>query len=510
MQLISECFECLLESVVTEPEVPVSRLPMFSRKEQQLLAAWNDTKREHPRVEGLHRLFEAQVGRTPFAPALLAGTERISYNELNERANRLAHHLIGLGVGADHRVGILLERSTNMVVALLGALKAGGCYVPLDPEYPVERLAFTLKDAGLTVLLTTRELADSFSSEATGIAMVFVDELGDDLDPENPQVKVHEHQIAYMIYTSGSTGQPKGVALEHATVTTLVHWAGEIIDPKDLRGVLFSTSICFDISLIEVFVTLSYGGQIVLASNALQLSELAAANEVTLINTVPSAMRELVRMQAVPESVRVVIVAGEPLSEELVEEIFATTRVEELYNGYGPTETTIYSTYTRVRSGERVTIGRPVGNTRVYVLDEQMQPVPVGVVGDLYIGGSGLGRGYWNRSDLTAEKFIPDAFSGEAGKRLYVTGDKARYLASGDLEFLGRADHQVKIRGYRIELGEIESVLRRHEKVRDAIVVAREHAGDKQIVAYVVASEDLKTSDLRNWVGESLPKYMTP
>src|SRR5215204_4249409 len=185
IQHMSACFECLLESVVTEPEIPVSRLPMFSRKEQQLLTAWNDTKREYPAVEGLHRLFEAQVERTPFAPALVAGTERLSYNELNERANRLAHHLIGLGVGADHRVGILLERSTSMVVALLGALKAGGCYVPLDPEYPVERLAFTLKDAGLTVLLTRRELADSFSSEATGIAMVFVDELGDDLDSEN-------------------------------------------------------------------------------------------------------------------------------------------------------------------------------------------------------------------------------------------------------------------------------------------------------------------------------------
>jgi non-ribosomal peptide synthetase component F len=229
--------------------------------------------------------------------------------------------------------------------------------------------------------------------------------------------------------------------------------------------VLFSTSICFDLSIFEIFATLSRGGQIVLAANALQLADLPAASEVTLINTVPSAMTELLRMHAVPDSVRVVNLAGEPLSEELVAEIYASTQVERVYNLYGPTEYTTYSTFTLVNAGEDVTIGRPVANTCVYVLDEQLQPVPVGVVGDLYITGAGLARGYWQRPDITAEKFTPNARSGGHGARLYRTGDKARYLANGNLEFLGRADHQVKLRGYRIELGEIESVLRSNERV---------------------------------------------
>ena len=512
IERMSEHFERLLESIVTEPRTSVSRLPMFSRKEQQLLAAWNDTSREFPAAEGLHRLFEAQVKRTPLATALVAGTERLSYHELNERANRLAHHLIDLGVGVDHRVGIFLDRSTEMVVAQLGVLKAGGCFVPLDPEYPMERLAFTLKDAGLTALLTTRRLAQSFGSNANDIELVFVDELDyERKSAANPLVQIDDQQLAYLIYTSGSTGQPKGVGIEHASAINFMHWAGEIFDPETVRGVLFSTSICFDISMIEVFVTLSYGGQIILADNALQLPQLAAANEVNLINTVPSAMAELVRMRAVPESVRVVILGGEASNQELVDEIYANTQVEKIYNLYGPTETTIYSTYTPLRSGERVTIGRPITNTQIYVLDEQWQPVPVGVVGDLYIGGSGLARGYWKRPDLTADKFIPDGFSGEEGARLYKTGDKARYLANGELEFLGRADHQVKIRGYRIELGDIESVLRQHEQVREAIVVAREQAGEeKQLVAYVAGGEEVTAAALRNWIRERLPKYMTP
>ena len=513
IERMSEQFEQLLESIVTKPEMPVARLPMFSWKEQQLLAAWNDTKRDYPDAQGLHRLFEAQVERTPFATALVAGSESLSYKELNEQANRLAHRLIELGVGADHRVGIFLERSSAVVIAQLAVLKAGGGFVPLDPEYPMERLAFTLKDAGLTALLTTRKLAQAFSDEASDLALVFVDEVSHETEIEsaknpqsNPQVEVDGHGLAYLIYTSGSTGQPKGVAVEHASAINFMHWASEVFGLKAQRGVLFSTSICFDIHLIEVFVTLSNGGCIILADNALQLPQLAAANEVNLINTVPSAMAELVRMRAVPDSVRVVILGGEASNQELVEQILATTQIKELYNLYGPTETTIYSTYTPLTSGGRVTIGGPITNTQIYVLDEQWQPVPVGVIGDLYIGGSGLARGYWKRPELTADKFIPDAFGGEEGQRLYKTGDKARYLASGELEFLGRADHQVKIRGYRIELEDIESVLRRHEQVREAILVAREQS----LVAYVVASEDVKVAGLRSWVSEHLPKYMMP
>jgi amino acid adenylation domain-containing protein len=493
IERLSQQFECLLESVVTAPETAVSRLAILRRTEQQLLAAWNDTARQYPRSEGMHCLFEAQVERTPHAVAIVAGNERLTYRELNERANRVAHELIARGVSAEHRVGILLERSPEMIVAVLAVLKAGGCYVPLDPAYPRERLELMIEDAGLTVLLTSDELNHRSESQTTG----------------NPNIAIDEHQVAYLIYTSGSTGKPKGVAIEHGSATAFIHWAREVFSQEDLKSVLFSTSVCFDLSIFEMFVTLSSGGQIVLAANALQLPELPAATEVTLINTVPSAMTELLRMRAVPDSVRVVNLAGEPLADDLVAEIYANTQVERVYNLYGPTEDTTYSTYTLVRDGEHVTIGRPVANTRVYVLDEQLQPVPVGAIGDLYIAGEGLARGYWQRPELTAEKFVPDGLSLEEGRRLYRTGDKARYLPSGKLEFLGRADHQVKLRGYRIELGEIESVLRRHEQVQEAIVVAHDAGEEKRLVAYVVA-EHVGVSELREWLRERLPEFMSP
>lgn len=502
----------LLESMASRPTARLRDLSLLSETErQELLHAWNETERNFSGGT-IGSLFREQAERTPHAVAVSDGEQQWTYTKLNARANQLAHHLIGVGVGAEDRVGILLDRSAVMVLALLGVLKTGGCYVPLDPQYPQERLAFMAGDAGLKVLLTTRELAESLNLQQNGMRLMFVDEWEHDAESAgDPGIKVSEHQTAYLIYTSGSTGKPKGVAIEHASAAAFIHWAGEVFDREALRGVLFSTSICFDLSIFELFVTLSSGGQVILANNALQLPEVAAAAEVTLLNTVPSAMAELVRMKAVPDSVRVVNLAGEPLSEELVAEIYATTRVEKVYNLYGPSEDTTYSTYTLVRSDERVTIGRPVANTRVYVLDEHLQPVPFGVVGELHIGGSGLARGYWQRPELTAEKFVPDSLSGEAGKRLYRTGDQVRYLENGNLEFLGRADHQVKLRGYRIELGEIETVLRRNDCVREAIVVAQEQAsGEKQLVAYLVAAGAVEVSKLRKWLKERLPDYMIP
>ncbi len=496
IERLSQQFEQLLESIVTKPQTALSRLPLLSQQEQQLLATWNDTQREYPRGESMHGLFEAQVERTPAAIAVVSGSTRLTYQELNECANRLAHHLISLGVSAEDRVGIMLERSPDMLISLLGVLKAGGSYVPLDPAYPRERVEFMTEDAGLKVRLTAQYLADA--------------EIADQ-PSTNPCLFVADNQLGYLIYTSGSTGRPKGVAIEHGSATAFIHWASDVFSQEDLRSVLFSTSICFDLSIFEVFVTLSRGGQIILADNALHLAELPAASEVTLINTVPSAMTELLRMRAVPDSVRVVNLAGEPLTEELVAEIYTNTQAERVYNLYGPSEYTTYSTYTLVKDGEHVTIGRPVANTRVHVLDEQLQPVPVGVIGDLYINGAGLARGYWQRPEMTAEKFIPDSLSGEAGARLYRTGDKARYLLSGNLEFLGRADHQVKLRGYRIELGEIESVLRRNEQVQEAIVVARDQEGEeRRLVAYVVAKAPVRVTELRSWLRERLPEFMTP
>ncbi|HEX5888415.1 MAG TPA: amino acid adenylation domain-containing protein, partial [Pyrinomonadaceae bacterium] len=496
IERLSQQFEQLLDSIVTEPHTAVSRLPILSREVQEVLAAWNNTQREYPRGDLMHGLFEAQAERTPSAIAVVAGSERLTYLELNERANRLAHHLRALGVSAEDRVGILLDRSLDLLTSLLAVLKAGGCYVPLDPAYPQERVEFMMADAGSKVLLTAEALKDPRIA---------------DQPSTNPCLSVADNQLGYLIYTSGSTGRPKGVAIEHSSATAFIHWANDAFSHEDLRSVLFSTSICFDLSIFEMFVTLSRGGQLVLADNALHLAELPAARAVTLINTVPSAMTELLRMRAVPDSVRVVNLAGEPLTDELVADIYANTNAERVYNLYGPSEYTTYSTYTLCKDGEHVTIGRPVANTRVHVLDEQLQPVPVGVIGDLYINGAGLARGYWQRPEMTAEKFIPDSLSGEAGARLYRTGDKARYLASGNLEFLGRADHQVKLRGYRIELGEIESVLRRHEQVQEAIVVARDQEGEeKRLVAYVVAEASARVSELRAWLRERLPEFMTP
>src|SRR5688572_11357926 len=423
---LSQQFERLLESIVMSPATAVSRLTILSETEQALLATWNDTRRAYPTGETMHRLFEAQVERTPSAVALTTGSQRVTYEELNKHGNRLAHHLLEVGVSTEDRVGILLRRSSELVISLLGTLNAGACYVPLDPQYPRERLEFMRDDAGLKVLLTTRELAESLGLLDTELPLLFVEEIRTQTS-SNPSVRVDAQQLGYLIYTSGSTGRPKGVAIEHASATAFVHWASEVFDRDDLRSVLFSTSICFDLSIFEMFVTLSRGDQVVLADNALQLAALPAANEVMLINTVPSAMTELLRMGAVPDSVRVVNLAGEPLTDELVAEMYATTQVERVYNLYGPTEYTTYSTFTLLKNGEHVTIGRPVANTRVQVLDEELQPVPVGVIGDLYINGSGLARGYWQRPEMTAEKFIPDSLGGEAGGRLYRTGDKARY-----------------------------------------------------------------------------------
>ena len=500
-------FERLLQSIVNEPETVVSRLKLLTAfEEQKLRIDWNDTARDYQIAGGMHRLFEAQVERTPSATALIFEDKRFSYRELNERANKLAHHLRELGVSTEDRVGNLMERSPAMIVSLLSVLKAGGCYVPLDPQYPQERLEFMKADAGLRVLLTTRAMAEERGLEQS--QLVYVDEVESE-NSENLSVEVSEQQLAYLIYTSGSTGVPKGVAITHGSATTFIHWASEVFDDRALNGVLFSTSICFDLSIFELFVTLSNGGKVILAQNALQLPELAAAKQVTLINTVPSAMAELVRLGAVPESVKVVNLAGEALSKELVAEIYGTTQVETVYNLYGPSEDTTYSTFTPTTPDELVTIGRPIANTRAYVLDQHGQCVPVGVVGELYLGGAGLARGYWARPELTATKFIPDSFSETGGGRLYRTGDLARYLENGELEFLGRADNQVKVRGYRIELGEIESELRQH--VQEAVVVARAEAGEAtRLVGYVVSATAISSAELRDRLRQRLPEYMVP
>jgi amino acid adenylation domain-containing protein len=317
----------------------------------------------------------------------------MTYGELNYRANQLAHHLQALGVGPDVLVGLHLERSTELVVALLAVLKAGGAYVPLDPSYPQEWLSFVLGDAQAPLLISQSHLTSSLPQQTPQIVWLDREREAIERRPQqNPVTEVSAGNLAYVLYTSGSTGQPKGVAIEHRSVIALVHWARQEFKPEELAGVLASTSICFDLSIFELFVTLSCGGKVIIAENALQLPSLPAANEVTLVNTVPSAMAELLRVGGIPDSVRVVNLAGEPLPATLVEQIYQSPTIQKVYDLYGPTETTVYSTFALRRAGEPATIGRPLSNEQVYLLSPIGQPVPVGVAGEMYIGGDGLAR----------------------------------------------------------------------------------------------------------------------
>jgi amino acid adenylation domain-containing protein len=514
-------FRHLLEGALADPTRRVGGLPLLGEAERRLiLDDFNETAADYERGLCLHQLFARQAARTPEAEAVVCGDTALTYRELDGRANRLARHLRSLGVGRESLVGVLLERTEQMVVSVLAVLKAGGAYVPLDPVYPPERLRFTLEDSRAGVLITQQSLLarDSLSGLLEGVRAEVVC-----VDADSPLISAHEasappcaataDNLAYVIYTSGSTGRPKGVAIAHQSAAALVAWALSVYDAGQLRGVLASTSLCFDLSVFELFAPLSCGGCVLVADRALSLAAVAARREVTLVNTVPSAMAELLRAGDVPRGLGAVNLAGEPLTRALAEGTYAAGAAR-VYNLYGPTEDTTYSTWELVGRGGEPTIGRPVSNTRAYVLDRGMSPAPLGVAGELYLGGEGLARGYLNRPSLTAERFVPDPFSAEGGGRLYRTGDVVRRLPDGRLEFMGRADHQVKVRGFRIELGEVEAALGECAGVRECVVVAREfEGGDKRLVAYVVAEAGaggLSTAELRAHLKRRLPDYMAP
>ncbi|MFN9546793.1 MAG: non-ribosomal peptide synthetase, partial [Cyanobacteriota bacterium] len=482
----------------------VGTLPLLNEAErQQVLEDWNVTETDDPHDRCIHQLFEQQAERTPEAVALVFEEKSLTYAELNTRANRLAHHLIELGIRPDDRVAIAVERSLEMVVGLLAILKAGGAYVPLDPAYPMERLAFMLEDSTPVALLVHGATQERFASLAQGLPVVDLDrdagawaELSaTNLEPT--ALGLGPNHLAYVIYTSGSTGRPKGVMIEHCHAVNFIAWARQEFSLEELRRTLFATSINFDLAVFECFVPLSVGGASVIARNVIDAGPALA--EVTLINTVPSAMDTLLRSGTLPPNVRTVNLAGEPLRQELAESLFSRSQVEHLRNLYGPSETTTYSTWVslRRREGFAAHIGRPIANTRIYVLDGDGQPVPIGVAGELHIGGAGVARGYLNRPELTAERFLPDPYSDEPNARLYRTGDLARWLPDGNLDYIGRLDFQVKIRGFRIELGEIESVLRGCEGIREAVVLAREEGpGEKRLVAYVTTDVAAKSADM--------------
>ncbi|WP_053147486.1 non-ribosomal peptide synthetase [Pseudomonas sp. Pf153] len=508
----------LLGQMTGQGERCLGQLSMLGFDEHQRLTHdWNPIDAPFEQTLCVHEVIARQAEAAPDALAVIFADTRLSYSELDGRANRLAHKLIELGVGPEVRVGVAMPRSEHLLVALLAVLKAGGAYVPLDPDYPAERVAYMLDDSRARVLLTEQAVAMTLSVPVD-TTVLMLDRL--DLTPyplSAPRTTVSPDNLAYVIYTSGSTGKPKGVAIAHRNVLALIDWSRSVYSRDDIQGVLASTSVCFDLSVWELFVTLANGGSLVIARNALELPHLPARDQVRLVNTVPSAIAALQRSGDIPASVRIINLAGEPLKQSLVEALYQSTRVEHVYDLYGPSEDTTYSTWARRSVDGTANIGRPLKHTASYLLDAGLQPVPQGVPAELYLSGAGITRGYLGRAAMTAEKYVPNPFS-TTGERLYRTGDLCRYRADGVLEYQGRIDHQVKIRGFRIELGEIEARLLAQPEVREVAVLAQDAPGGPQLVAYVVApaldrdAEDLRAvrDRLKGGLKEHLPDYMVP
>jgi amino acid adenylation domain-containing protein len=512
--------QALFDSVIADPSTRIGNLDILSAGERARLATeCNSPHIDHPVDDCMHVLFERQVERTPDATALIWETERLSYRELNARANRLAAWLREQGVVEGSFVGVCMPRTSHLIVSLLGILKAGAAYVPLDPNYPAERVAYMIEDTGAPLILSASSLIDTLPSEHSRgpFRRVALDAMGDELSryPDtNPAISVPASQLGYIIYTSGSTGKPKGVMISHANATAMIHWAHRVYSRHDLEGMLAATSICFDLSVYEIFVTLAAGAKLILADNVLALPTIPARDEVRLVNTVPSAIATLHRAGQIPPGVRIINLAGEALPASLVDALYAIPTIEKVYDLYGPSEDTTYSTFTLRQPNKPATIGRPIDNTIVYILNPHGQQVPPGIAGEVYIAGTGVTQGYLNKPEMTAEKFLPNPFSSDPHyARMYRTGDLARHMADGNLEYLGRIDHQVKVRGFRIELGEIQSVIASVGGVREALVMTREErAGEKWLVAYVATQREREAliPDIRARIRERLPEYMMP
>ncbi|MEG4964628.1 amino acid adenylation domain-containing protein, partial [Microcoleus sp. K4-C2] len=537
-------FLTLLESVAAHPEQRISNLPILTKPEQQqLLFEWNNTQSELPKNQCVHGLFEAQTERTPDAIAVVFDGEHLTYRELNRRANQLAHHLKNLGVKPEIPIGIFVDRSLEMVVGLLGILKAGGAYVPLDPAHSNERLNFMLEDAGVEILIAQSHLGEKIDR---ALHKIFLDSDWENIAPEseeNPSSEATPDNLAYVIYTSGSTGKPKGVQVNHRSVVHLFAATHPLFNFSDRDVWTVFHSYAFDFSVWEIWGALLHGCKLIVVPVEVTRSpaafyQLLCSERVTILNQTPSAIRQLIDAKKAAtnfqqSSLRLIVCGGEAFPTELAAQLLEWNI--PLWNFYGPTEATVWTAIHPIKliESERpyIPIGRPLPNTQLYILDANLQPVPVGVLGELYIGGAGLSRGYLKRPELNAEKFIPHPFAENRtafsliqnsssfilSEHIYKTGDLARYLPDGNIEFMGRSDHQVKIRGFRIELGEIEAAIGQHPALRETVVLVREdNPGDKRLVAYIVSNSALKTqdseliNDLRCYLKQKLPQYMMP
>ena len=522
-------FQTLLEGIVTNPFERISELPLLTEKERhQLLVEWNDTQTDYPKDKCIHHLFEEQVEQIPDHVAVVFEDQKITYRELNAKANQLAHYLQTLGVKPEVLVGICVERSIEMVIGLLGILKAGGAYVPLDPTYPAARLAFMLEDAQVLVLLTKQKLVDKLPLSKSKAQILCLDSDWETISQYNDKNHISEikpENLAYVIYTSGSTGKPKGVMVEHHNVLAMLY-GFEHFAPSD--KLLIGTSVCpfsFDVSVWEFFSNLGFGGTLHILrpenfTNPENFSNYLIKHDITCTYIPPALLSDLVtQLEKLGNRIALnrILVGVEPIEQGILQRFRQLSENMYIINGYGPTETTICATFFSFKNAidfkQRTPIGTAVLGYQVYLTDFNLQPVPIGVPGELHIGGAGLARGYLNRPELTAEKFIKNPFSDEPGSRLYKTGDLARYLPDGNIEFLGRIDNQVKIRGFRIELGEIETVLAQHASVREVAVITHEdQAGNQRLVAYVVLNPapTQAAGTLRNYLKEKLPDYMIP
>ena len=521
-------FEQLLAGMAADAQQHVSELQLLTEAEEhQLTVEWNSTQTAYPHDSCVHELIEAQVARTPDAIAVVGGDKQITYAELNRRANQLAHHLQSLGVGPDALVGICVERSIEMLIGLLGIWKAGGAYVAIDPSYPQERLALMLSEIDVPVLLTQQKLISVLPQHSAQLVSLDSDwsaiSEGSEL---NPGVEVHNHNLAYVIYTSGSTGTPKGAGVYHQGLVNTFHWFINDFRITAEDRILLMTSLSFDLTQKNIFTPLMVGGTLYLTPveggyDPTLIADLISEHQITLLNCTPSAFYPLIDNGDYDSLIKLVslrhlFLGGEPIS---LQRLSSWTEFFEfnssIVNTYGPTECTdIVASYrldTHASVDATVPIGKPVFNAELFIVDRDLNLLPVGVAGELCIGGDGVGAGYINDSRLTAAKFVPNPFSSRPGARLYRTGDRARNLPGGNIEFLGRSDHQIKIRGFRIEIGEIETTLNEHPAVRESVVVAQDEAsGDKRLVAYVVSDERAGTSELRKYLASRIPEYMVP